>query len=321
MPGAFTRAMRISWVVLSTLLVLPALAHADQPAVSEEATRTGRTIDGVSLSGSTRGKAQDWMIMPSGTATAGGTLAFVTAERGMGDTLKFTDVVMTSVNARVAFRHRFELAAGATFLPKQPSFTDELLWQSASLGARVGFGDRYAAFVTGAGGVLLDDRGMWAGADVGLQARKSLHRTLLVEGTFGGSGTSLFEDQRDQAAWLTEVVTGGELIFRDPFGTVAGWVGTEFRFPVAHDSMMSNTGEPAYDPQTRVNFYLGGTLSYIDNWDIYAQYAFIDRGDAIDPRTTLPILAGGFDQQQIVIGVTHVFHPENNADQSLLIAR
>lgn len=312
--------MRISWVVLSSILALPALARADQPDVERE-VKPAVLLEGAYVSDGTRGKAKDWMIMPSGTATAGGTLTFLTAERGMGEGLTFTDVVMTSVNARLAFQERFELAGSATFLPKQPSFTDELLWQSASLGGRVGFGHRYAAFATGAGGVLLDERGLWAGADAGLQARKSLHQTLLVEGTFAGSGTSLFEDQRDQASWLTEVVAGGELIFRDPFGNVAGWVGTEFRFPVAHDSTMSDTGEEPYDPQTRVNFHLGGTLSYIDNWDIYAQYTFVDRGDAVDPRTTLPILAGGFDQQLIVIGVTHVFHPEDNASQNLLIAR
>lgn len=309
---------------LSLIMTLPVLARADQPDPERAVVdREGQAISlqaGVVHQGSTRGKARDWMIMPPGTATIGGSLSFLTADAGVGEGLQFTDVVLTSLGARLAFQERFEIAGGVTLLPKQPSFTEELIFQNASLGARVGFGKRYAAHASVSGGVLLDDRGMWSGAALGLQARKSLHRTLLVEGTFGGAGTGLFEDQRDRPSWLTEVVAGGELIFRDPFGTTAGWIGTEFRFPVAHDAMMSDLGEMPYDPQTRVNVHLGVTLSYIESWDIYARYVVIDRGDSIDPRTTLPILEGGFDQQQLMIGLTHVFHPEKNADHRLLLA-
>jgi hypothetical protein len=62
-----------------------------------------------------------------------------------------------------------------------------------------------------------------------------------------------------------------------------------------------------FDPQTRLNFHVGMVYALIDNWDLYLEIAVIDRGDLIDVRTTLPILDGGFDQQQVIFGVVRRF--------------
>jgi hypothetical protein len=55
----------------------------------------------------------------------------------------------------------------------------------------------------------------------------------------------------------------------------------------------------------------GGVLRVGDNrsWDLYAIYSWIDRGEADRPSTMLPIIDGGFDQQQVVLGVQHRFGP------------
>jgi hypothetical protein len=250
------------------------------------------------------------MIMPSGTSTLGGALQFMTGDGGLGsEGIQFTDVVLLSLHARRSFKHRFEVFGATGLVPKQPSFTDELIWQNVSLGGRVGLGKRYAVYAAAAGGPLLADRGLWAGGGGGVQARKNLHETMVLEGGLGAAYTSVIEETRDQPSWLGEITAAGELVFRDPRGSVAFWIGTEFRFPVAHGSSISDAGEPAYQPQTRVNFYLGFVLSYIENWDIYTNYIIIDRGDLVDPTTTLPILVGGFDQQQLIIGLTRRFRP------------
>ena len=271
---------------------------------------------------SARSKASDWMIMPSGTATIGGTLQFVTAREGGGpDGLRFTDLVLTSFDARWSLEKRFEIFATTSFLPKQPSTSDELVWQSAATGARVGLGERYTLYTTVGGGPLLERRGMWGGGTLGAQVRKSLHPTLVVEGNAGGAYTALMEKERDRPSWLGEALIRGELVFRVPSGMMAGWLGTEFRFPVAHGSGMSDTGAPAYDPQTRVNVNLGVVLSYIDDWDIFAKYMVVDRGDMASPATTLPILQGGFDQKHIIVGITRRYRPKRHDRRSMMVAQ
>ncbi len=288
---------------LAVIVLAPSSVHAqNQPAAAESIALTGGD------SGSARSKANDWMIMPGGTTTFGGTIQFVTAQAGLDDErLRFTDLVMLSLQARRSFMNRFEIFGSASFLPKQPSYTDELLWQGASLGARIGAGKRYAGVIAFAGGPLLRDRGMWSAGAMKMQARKSLHDTLVVEGGIGSATTVLFEERRDKPAWLTEATASAELVFRDPRGMTAGWIGTEFRVPIVHDSTTSDLGEEPYDPQTRVNVHIGMVLSYIPNWDIFAKYMIVDRGDYIDASTTLPILEGGFDQRHFIIGLTRRF--------------
>jgi hypothetical protein len=59
----------------------------------------------------------------------------------------------------------------------------------------------------------------------------------------------------------------------------------------------------AFDPQPRLDFHAGTVLSLVKEWDLYADFSVIDRGDLANPATRLPILDGGFDQKQIVFGM------------------
>lgn len=295
-------------LILLAVFVAPSAAHG-QPA-DRAIERAGvEMIDSSTVS--YRHKANDWMISPRGTTTVGGALRFVTADAFGDGELKFTDVVLTTVSVGRVLTKRLEVNASATFLPKQPSFTDELVWQSASAGARLGFGKRYALYGAGSSGAMLDDRGMWASGAFGVQGRKSLHPTTVLEGGVGGAYTGLFADGTDDPSWVTEAVLRGELIFRVPNGVWAGWLGSEFRFPMVHDT--APMGGPAgmdYDPQTRVNVELGTVVSHIDDWDIFVKLVVVDRGDAVAPATTLPILEGGFDQTHLIVGLTRRFRGE-----------
>jgi hypothetical protein len=65
----------------------------------------------------------------------------------------------------------------------------------------------------------------------------------------------------------------------------------------------------------RLNLEAGAALSLrADGWNVYASYTIVDRGELDKPETTLPILDGGFDQQQVVIGVEYRFEPKPPQD-------
>jgi len=172
----------------AALAAIPSLAHAQSP-VRESA-------DAISLSGSSAGsyrsKANDWMIMPKGMTTIGGHVKFIISEAGLGpDGLKLTDVMITSLNIRAAVTRRIELFGSLSFLPKQPSFTDESAWQSASAGAMLGFHKRFAAYATGGTGPLLDDRGIDDVADAQQVKFTRMNKSERLAADFGAMGVSV----------------------------------------------------------------------------------------------------------------------------------
>ena len=299
-----------AWVIAGTVLYSPTvLAQEGEPVQGTTSPEVGYVTV---ASGDARSYSADWLILPAGGATVGGHLRFLTAEGGLGDeALRFTDVVLLDVNGRLSLGGTGELFASTTLLPKQPSRTGELLWQGSSLGGRVGFAERFAASVRATIGPALAHTGQWATADVGIEARKSLHETLRVQGLLGASATALFlEGTPERRLGFGEVVAGGEVVLRAPNGAAAMWLGTEFRFPVARTA--SPAGARAdLDPQTRVNFRVGGVLSYIRDWDLYAELVVNDRGELREPTTRLPILDGGFDQTLLVLGVTRRFQRDS----------
>jgi hypothetical protein len=71
----------------------------------------------------------------------------------------------------------------------------------------------------------------------------------------------------------------------------------------------------AFDPEVRVGLEVGGVLSF-DEWSVFSAYSFVDRGEIAEPQTTLPILDGGFDQRQLMLGVSYRFEPKPEYDES-----
>lgn len=251
------------------------------------------------------------MLMPEGSLTLGADLSFVTAEGGFGPgEVRFTDVVLFRPRARYTLHERVEVFAGTTLLPKQPSFTDELVWQSGHLGGLIGLTPRLAGFAQVAGGALTNDAGFWTGFDAGVQARKSLDEIVVLQGGLGGAVSFLLPDQDTQEEfWFAEIASHGEILFQAPNGVAAAWIGVDYRVPVAGNPREPDPLLGAFlDPQTRVNFQLGGALAFLADWDLYAEFAIIDRGDVTAAGTTLPMLEGGFDQRHFVFGLLRRFH-------------
>lgn len=291
--------------------LFPAVVHAQaQPTVGRQESMTSF--------GSRRSKARPTMIMPEDSLTIGAELGFVTADGGLGDgslgdgKVRFTDLVLFRPRVRYAPGKKFELFAGTTLVPKQPSDTDELVWQGANLGTLIELSPRWAMFLQAAGGPLMNDAGWWTGMDAGVQARKILEQVVVFQGALGGSGSMLIIDGPNQEPfWFAEVASHGEILFQAPRGEVAGWLGVDYRVPLAKNPA---TPDPAFggylDPQPRVNVALGVVLAFLPNWDIYAEFAIIDRGDLDAPATTLPVLDGGFDQRHLVFGLLRRFRAQ-----------
>jgi hypothetical protein len=295
------RLVRIVGALLVTLSFTP-VATASEPAVEAAAAGSADSMD----QGSPRSKSESWMIPPGNTGTIGGQFAFMTASGPLTDLLggrrlEFTDVVFLRLDARYSIAGVAELIVDTTLLPKQPSYTDESVFQNAGLGFRIGLAKWLAAALRFDGGTTVDADGAWAAATAGVEARLPIDDYVKFDLGLYGQGTALFID--DEAPRFAEVVGNAQVVFANP-GDGGLWVGTSFHFPVADEP---STSYPI-DPHTRANFNIGGVLSFIDDWDLYAKYSFIDRGDLPEaPDTILPILDGGFDQQQLALGVVHRF--------------
>jgi hypothetical protein len=263
--------------------------------------------EGVTVGASARGAAQDYLVEPSGGELTG-QMKFIMADAVLGgEPLKFTDLGLFGLTGRWSLFSKLELAASADFLAKQPSYTDEKPWQSVAFALRSPLGRRVALAVSGAGGHLIDHAGMWTREALAIEWRKPIccdGENLVAFDVQGGiDGLGLSAPGGAQNAFLTEVATQGSAYFREPSGHWGAWLGIAYAVPVQHEGSDPTTGM-AIDPQPRLDFHLGSVLALGAKWDLFADFAVIDRGDVQNPATRLPILDGGFDQKQIVFGVT-----------------
>jgi hypothetical protein len=285
--------------LLALALAAPARAQPPAPETDDEPSRAADTGEMITLEGS-RSMANDWLIAPRGWEL-GSALAYETSRGGVGEHgLAFTDVVLLRLSARGVVGGRAEFYGGLDLLPKQPSFTDELIYQGAHAGVLVRLPRRLAFDLRVDEGALMARSGLYATARAGVVARRLIHEVVAYQGEVAAAWTPLRFDQAP-TAWLAELTTSGSIVFRAPEGMAAAWVGFGFAFPLAHQGDLPGIG--ALDPHVRSDFRLGGVLSFIKTWDIYAEYAVLDRGDYGAPATMLPILDGGFDQQQLTIGI------------------
>ena len=283
--------------------LIPALAFAQ-----DDAERTATMGSSIS---SPRSHVENYLVLPDDSTELGGEVAFVTAREGPGgEALRFTDVALLRLHARYGLlKGGAEIVFGGDFLMKQPSTTDESVWQAASVAARLGVGRKLALNVGGAGGPLLGRDGHWGTATAQLEGKTAVHDTVAFSGALGVSGTKL---RSDDEPWLAEAGLRAQTIFRagNAFGF---WLGVDLAVPIAHEADVM-----PIDPQTRLGFHAGTVYALVDDWDFYADFAVIDRGDAADPATTLPILDGGFDQQQIIFGVIRRFSVPDFDDDHFL---
>ncbi len=298
----------IAWT-LTALVGLGGIAAAEETDVVH--TRTGETL--AIAGGSHRGISQDYLVMPSGGELSG-QMRFVMAEAALGsDSLKFSDLGLLDLAGRWSLLRTLEVSGSVTLLPKQPSYTSEKPWQSVGLGLRSPLGHKAAISLTGAGGHLLDHTGSWTREALTIEWRKPI-ADILDFGITGGIDGITLGDRHRRNALISELAIATSALFREPTGHWGGWVGIAYALPVFARGTDPTTGL-AVDPQPRLDLRIGSVLSITPQWDLFAELAIVDRGDLSDPQTRLPILDGGFDQRQVILGVTrHLEAPRRRSN-------
>ncbi|HVK88802.1 MAG TPA: hypothetical protein VM513_32000 [Kofleriaceae bacterium] len=303
------RRLRFGWIAL--VLVLGTGVASAQYNVPAQATGRSESLV-LASSGS------DDQVIARGDAPLklgyemGASLDFLTRDRAAGAAeYKFTDVVFFRVHGLLAVGTKTELFGGVDLLPKQPSFTDELVWQGALVGVRRSLSDKYGLYLRGRGGPELDRQGYWAMGEAAAQAKIHLaERALYWDSTLGVTYTQLFPDQGRDLTWQTELLAETGIAIRDRRGFFAMWFNFTFHFPLA---AMPPPGDPdpetglVLDPQTRVGVALGALVGVTKSLDFFLETSILDRGDLQDPTTTLPILSGGFDQTRFLFGFNKRF--------------
>jgi hypothetical protein len=288
--------MKRSWTLV-TLLALGGTAGAES-VVPEPMTADVETVGR-----SHRGVAENYLVMPRGGELSA-QMKFVTAERMLdGDALKFTDLALFEVSGRWSLFTRLELGASVSLLPKQPSDTEEKPWQSVGFTLRSPLGTNVALQLAGAGGHLMSHTGKWTSESLTLEWRKPIHDVLAFDVQGGVSGLGLDAPNTASSAFITEVSLSTTAMFRMPNGVWGAWMGIGYAVPV-QSTGRDPTTDMTIDPQPRLGFHSGTVVSLVKNWDLFVDISVIDRGDRGQPATQLPILDGGFDQRQVIFGIT-----------------
>lgn len=156
-----------------------------------------------------------------------------------------------------------------------------------------------------------------------LEFRKPIDSQFLSFGVQGGIDGLELQAPHGPSAYLTELAVQTSALFRVPCGCWGAWIGIAYAVPVQHSGSDPTTNVPI-EPHPRIDFHAGTVLSLVKEWDLYVDFAVINRGDLNNPATRLPILDGGFNQQQIVFGVTRhitVKPHHHDDDESMRLSR
>lgn len=308
----------LAWTLATLTTLGAARARADdaEPTTDALAVQPGVTL---AVERSHRGVAQEYLVLPSGGELSG-QMRFVMAQPVFSaDPVRFSDLALFGLGGRWALHPRLEVSGTVNFLAKQPSFTDEKPWQSVGLGLRTPLGPRSALALAGAGGHLIDHSGMWTQESLSLEWRKPIARMMTFDLAGGANAVSLSAPGKSTAL-VGEVAASAQVLFHAD-RIWGSWVGVGYALPVLARGMDPVRGVEL-DPQPRLDLRIGTVLSLVKEWDVFAELAIIDRGDLGNAATTLPMLDGGFDQQQVILGVTrHIEGSRRRTDPMMISQR
>ena len=298
--------MRTSAIGIALLALAPTLAAADDADVEpdvhtgEEASDVIRTIGSYDH----RSYASDWLVAPPGW-NLGGEMRFITADHALsGERINMTDMAILRLRTRWTATRRIELSGTVDFLAKQLDTTDEPIPQGGSLAAKIATSRTVAIGTSVSGGPILGGGGYWGSAGTGAVHRSHIERFIAFQVGGGAVATTVEQDQMERR-WQADAILSSELVFHTPRGEWAMWGGVEMAFPVVHADTI--------DPSSRLDVTLGTVFAAVRDWDLYAEFTIRDRGNTTMPETVLPIADGGFDQRQLVVGITRRFTPARGA--------
>jgi len=295
----------------------PDAAKADDPPPDPPRPAVNQYfVDGVNTTGlefatlgSARGVAEEFLVLPEG-GELGGRLRTITADGGLGTgKLALTDLALLDLNAEWAIAHHYELDAALSVLPKQPSETHEHIFQGGSLTLRRDLWERTALALSGSAAPLLGLRGFEYGGALFLTHKKRLNEIVSFSMAGGASTTVIDAKTAMDTEVLLESAVHAAVLVRVPNGVWGGWLGAGYALPAFHHGHDPVSGMTA-DPQPRLGVDLGNAVQLADDWDLTIDLAILDRGDLANAATRLPILDGGFDQVQIMVGISRRIHPK-----------
>jgi hypothetical protein len=278
---------------------------ATTPAFSQTLNLTGplARAEAASYGGSAASHETRSPILPAGRLEVGGELVLLTADQDLlGQPLKLTDVALLPLHVRMSVAKSLELSAHTELLAKQSESMHEPAWQGLGGAIRVPFGSHFAGSVHLAYGPLMFREGSVWQEESSLLVKLEANDWIRFELRAGQAVTALdYSGPISGTASIQEVMAHAEVQFGERGG--GAWLGVDYYVPVA-----SVTRSAPLNPKVRLNLQAGCILSPRDTgWDLYAVYGIVDRGDVAHPGTTLPILDGGFDQRQFILGVQHRF--------------
>jgi hypothetical protein len=299
--------MRTS-AIAGILVLVPTLAIAQgaepdvEPTVhtEEDMGEVVRTIGSYDH----RSYASDWLVAPPGW-NVGGEMVFITADSALsGEPINMTDMALLRLRTRWTATKRIELSGTVDLLAKQLDTTDETIPQGGSLAAKIATSRTVAIGTSVSGGPILGGGGWWGSAGTGAMHRSHIERFIAFQVGGGALATAVEQDQM-QRRWQADAIMSSELVFHTPRGEWAMWGGVEMAFPVVH--------EESIKPHSRLDLTIGTVYAAVRDWDLYAELTWKDRGNTMMPETVLPIVDGGFDQRQIIVGITRRFTPARGA--------
>lgn len=307
------RTSAIRNLALALGLATPGLAIAQpdvEPAVEpdvEPVVHTHEQADVLRTIGGAidhRAYAKDWLVAPPGW-NLGGEMRFITADHALsGEQIDMTDMAILRLRTRWTATRRIELSGTVDLLAKQLDTTDEPIPQGGSIAAKIATSRTVAIGTSVSGGPILGGGGFWGSAGTGAVHRSHIERFIAFQVGGGALATTVEEDQMERR-WQADALLSSELVFHTPRGEWAMWAGVEMAFPVVHADTI--------DPSSRLDVTLGTVFAAVRDWDLYAEFTIRDRGNTTMPETVLPIADGGFDQRQLVVGITRRFTPARGA--------
>lgn len=288
-------------LTLATAALAPLTATSlalAQPAPVDIAPARTAELSMSDSGGDVRSYTRDWLVGPPGW-DVGGELRFLTSDIGLADRpLKLTDVGIVRARLRYTASRRIEVHAAVDALAKQPAYSDSSPFQGVSAGLKIAMTRKWALAAGFAGGPTLGDDGLWGNGATQMVYRSHPDETLSFQVAAGAQATAV-APERGANQWLTEATAGGNVMLHTPNGWFGAWLGAGLAVPV-----VSTRG---LEPNTRLDVSIGTVYAVVPQWDVYAEAAIVDRGDAGMPATMLPILDGGFDQKQLTVGIVRRF--------------
>lgn len=280
----------------------PAVAPAASPIEIRSSVLQAIPVAGetIALGGQTdyRSYASDWMVAPEG-GTIGGALRMFSVPRGPnGAPIAIGDLALLTLHGQWTATKRLALAGSVDLLAKQPDDRRDVVLQGAAVSGKLGLTAQTALSLATSAGPTLGDDGYWGSAAIGAIHRSPIESFLALQLTGTANAIGLRQDMVGRR-WLSELGFSSQLVLHMPGGQAAVWGGIDIGVPIAHSAGL--------DPTSRLGATLGALYSAVENWDLYVEVSWRDRGTMAMPATTLPIVDGGFDQRTVTFGITRRF--------------